>query len=60
MEADNDLQDLILTVHHSFMHTFSHSVVTKIVENHLGIAYVESLPVQIQAQQIQPKPLMAQ
>jgi ATP-dependent protease ClpP protease subunit len=49
MEDDNELQDLILTVHHSFMHTFSHSTVTKIVENHLGVAYVESLPFQIQA-----------
>lgn len=55
MEHDNDLQDLILTVHHSFMHTFGHSSATKIVENHLGVAYVESLPIQIpmQAQQIQ-------
>ncbi len=46
MEDDNDLQDLILTVHHSFMHTFAHSGATKIVENHLGVAYVESLPIQ--------------
>jgi hypothetical protein len=55
MEIDNDLQDLILTVHHSFMHTFAHSTATKIVENHLGVAYVESLPMQIpmQVQQIQ-------
>ncbi len=48
MENDNVLQDLILTVHHSFMHTFAHSTATKIVENHLGVAYIESLPVQIQ------------
>ncbi len=41
MEADNDLQDLILTVHHAFMHTFGNSVCTKIVENHLGVAYIE-------------------
>jgi hypothetical protein len=55
MEEDNELQDLILTVHHSFMHTFSHSTVTKIVENHLGVAYIESLPVQVpmHLQQIQ-------
>jgi ATP-dependent protease ClpP protease subunit len=55
MEKDNDLQDLILTVHHSFMHTFSHSTATKIVENHLGVAYVESLPKQVpmNMQQIQ-------
>lgn len=52
MEEDNDLQDLILTVHHSFMHTFSHSTATKIVENHLGVAYVESIPIQV-PQQIQ-------
>lgn len=48
METDNDLQDLILTVHHSFMHTFSNSTATKIVENHLGIAYIEQQPVQLQ------------
>jgi ATP-dependent protease ClpP protease subunit len=48
MEEDNDLQDLILTVHHAFMHTFAHSTATKIVENHLGVAYIESLPIQTQ------------
>lgn len=40
LEGDNDLQDLILTVHHSYMHTFSSSTAIKIVENHLGIATV--------------------
>ena len=44
MEEDQELQDLILTVHHAFMHTFSHSTASKIVENHLGIAYVENEP----------------
>jgi hypothetical protein len=44
MEDDNELQDLILTSHHAFMHTFSNSSAVKIVENHLGIAYVENLP----------------
>lgn len=55
MEENNDLQDLILTVHHSFMHTFSHSAATKIVENHLGVAYVEALPMQVPAHQQQPR-----
>lgn len=41
MEDDNDLQDAILTTHHAFMHTFSHAGVSKIVENHLGVAYME-------------------
>lgn len=44
MEDDNHLQDLILTVHHSFMHTFSNTKAIKIVENHNGIAYIESTP----------------
>jgi ClpP class serine protease len=43
METDNQLQNLILTVHHAFMHTFSQSLAVKIVENHLGIAYVEQV-----------------
>jgi ATP-dependent protease ClpP protease subunit len=51
MEADNDLQDLILTVHHSFMHTFASSPATKVVENHLGLTYAERLPMP-QMQQI--------
>lgn len=42
MEDDNDLQDLILTTHHAFMHTFSNSTASKIVENHLGITYIEN------------------
>lgn len=42
MEADNELQDLILTTHHAFMHTFANSVAVKIVENHLGVAYIEN------------------
>ncbi len=53
METDNELQDHILTTHHAFMHTFSSSRASKIVENHLGVAYVENeatvqMPVQFQ------------
>jgi len=40
LENDNVLQDLILTVHHCFMHTFANSHAIKIVENHLGVATV--------------------
>lgn len=40
MEADDKLQDLILTVHHAFMHTFSMTPALKIVENHKGVAMV--------------------
>lgn len=44
MEDSNDLQDAILTAHHAFMHTFSHSLAVKIVENHVGNTYAEALP----------------
>ncbi len=46
MEDDNELQDLILTVHHAFMHTFSNSMAVKIVENQFGVAFVEAIPLQ--------------
>ena len=40
LEKDNDLQDLVLTVHHTFMHTFAKTLCAKIVENHDGMATV--------------------
>ena len=40
LEEDNELQDLVLTVHHTFMHTFENSPSLKIVENHRGIAMI--------------------
>ena len=46
MEDDHDLQDL-LTTHHAFMHTFVNSLSVKIVENHMGVAYIEAIPIQI-------------
>lgn len=36
LENDDELQDIVLTVHHSFMHTFANSLAIKIVENHQG------------------------
>lgn len=40
LEADQKLQDLVLTVHHTFIHTLTSSTAFKIVENHDGIAMV--------------------
>lgn len=40
LENDPKLQDLVLTVHHSFMHTFSMTPALKIVENHMGVGVV--------------------
>lgn len=44
LETDMEpfFQDTVLTIHHAFMHTFSHSGSIKIVENHLGNAIVYS------------------
>jgi len=40
LEDDDRFQDLVLTVHHAYMHTFSMSAAIKITENHLGVATV--------------------
>jgi ClpP class serine protease len=42
MEKDEKLQDLILTVHHAFMHTLGNTPTVKIIENHEGKATVLS------------------
>lgn len=41
MEEDDELQDLILTVHHTYMHTFSQTKAFKIVENNIGKSMIE-------------------
>ena len=38
LEEDDKFQDLVLTVHHAFMHTLANSAVCKMVENHKGQA----------------------
>ena len=40
LEEDNALQDTVLTIHHSYMHTFSNSDCEKIIENHKGAAII--------------------
>ncbi|MBP3753560.1 MAG: serine protease [Lachnospiraceae bacterium] len=40
LEGCKDLQDCVLTIHHSYMHTFSNSTAVKIVENHNGNAMI--------------------
>lgn len=44
LEADSRLQDLSLSVFHSTTHTFALSPAVKIVENHLGRAFVKFWP----------------
>ncbi|WGS30393.1 hypothetical protein [Bradyrhizobium sp. ISRA464] len=40
LEADQRLQDLVLTLHHCYMHTLSNTPAFKVIENHLGRAMV--------------------
>lgn len=46
MESDQDLQDLILTIHHCYMHTLSNTPAIKLTENHLGRALVRQQAMQ--------------
>jgi len=41
IEDDQDLQDLVLTVHHCFMHSLTNTLSFKMIENHLGNAFVK-------------------
>lgn len=35
-DFDEEFQDLVLTIHHCFMHAFTQSTAVKIIENHMG------------------------
>jgi hypothetical protein len=53
MEDNDELQDAVLTVHHTCMQTLSATPTVKIIENHRGVAFVKSaqaVPVQMQVQ----------
>lgn len=53
LESDNKLQDLVLTVHHCYMHTLMNTNAYKVIENHKGIAFVkQQLHLQTVAHQI--------
>lgn len=41
LEADQQLQDKVLTVYHATMHTFSATAATKIIENQHGRAFIK-------------------
>lgn len=43
IEDDQRLQDLVLTVHHCFMHTISNTAAIKLIENHKGAASIKSM-----------------
>ncbi len=39
---DDEFQDLILTVHHCYMHLMMNTSALKVIENHLGIGYTKA------------------
>jgi hypothetical protein len=45
LESDQVLQDLVLTVHHAYMHTFANTNAGKMIENHSGAAILHYAPV---------------
>ncbi len=51
MEADDIFQDLILTVHHCYMHSLANTLAFKMIENHLGVAFVKMIPMPAMTQQ---------
>jgi ClpP class serine protease len=42
LESDAELQDLVLTVHHCFMHTLMNTLTHKIIENQNGTAFAKT------------------
>jgi membrane-bound ClpP family serine protease len=46
LESDETLQDLVLTVHHCYMHTLMNSPAFKMIENHKGVGISKNVPVQ--------------
>ena len=43
LEENQELQDAVLTTHHSFMHTFSSTHCVKLIENQNGVTYIEQV-----------------
>ena len=48
IEEDQSLQDLLLPVHHCFMHSLMNTPSFKMIENHLGAAFVKQASVMVQ------------
>lgn len=51
IESDQALQDLLLTVHHCYMHSLMNTAAYKIIENYTGAAFVKQQVMTVQAPQ---------
>src|SRR6266568_6024701 len=54
LESDKGQQDYILSLFHAVTHTFTNSAAVKIIENHLGHAYINQVQQIVVQQPIQP------
>jgi hypothetical protein len=43
LEDNDELQDAVLTVHHACIQTLSATPALKIIENHLGVAFIQQI-----------------
>jgi ATP-dependent protease ClpP protease subunit len=55
IEDDQDFQDVVLTVHHCFMHSLMNTPAFKMIENHKGSAFVKQQLIQQMMVQAVPK-----
>jgi len=60
VQRDADFQDCVLSIHHSYMHTFANSNAVKIIENQEGVAMIQNAPVKMPVVQQMPVQIPAQ
>ncbi|MGB7728544.1 MAG: hypothetical protein WBL50_10955 [Candidatus Acidiferrum sp.] len=46
IEEDYEFQDVVMTVHHCFMHSLMNTPAFKMIENHKGSAFVKQQIIQ--------------
>lgn len=56
LEENQTFQDLVLTVYHATTHTFGATTAAKIIENHVGSAFVKAQVIQNMQFQLAPVP----
>jgi len=49
LESDQQLQEAVLTVHHACVQTLTETPALKIIENHMGVAFISSLQTTLRA-----------
>jgi serine dehydrogenase proteinase len=51
LEDEDGLQEAVLSVHHAYIQTLTETPAFKIIENHLGVAFISSVQVGLQPQE---------